>query len=337
MKHALGILLAIVCGSASADIVFFGTTGQSRYARFDNANNTAVDLTEGTGLKLTRYVASDAAIDAATPDLPSGNYSYTIRSGTAAGQASGDAILGTGYLEWTGTQERVISVNDDGSLACDLQSILGTALSPFEDIEIADEFSSFFNGDNGAGNPTTHDIWDAIKPGGVGVPIGANGITAASIASDAIGASEIAADAIGSSEIAASAAQEIGAEANPSSGQVRVNKPPAPGYTLRASRRSDGTYRFDKPVRIRPGAVGNITVGLDLSPVYGAIIVETVDDPTVSGGSITAAAAGPRDSLAMVTLAGTATASETRTVDVPVTMDTGETETWTFEVKVFAD
>jgi hypothetical protein len=121
--------------------------------------------------------------------------------------------------------------------------------------------------------------------------------------------------------------------------QPRVNKPAAPAYRLKISSMADGTYKCTKPIRLRPGElVGTgIPVGIDMSPQFGDTFVETVGTPTVSGGSLTADDLGPRDTEAMITVDGTATASESRTITVPVTMETGETVSVTFDVKVFAE
>lgn len=132
--------------------------------------------------------------------------------------------------------------------------------------------------------------------------------------------------------------------ASGASTQPRQNKPAGPSFRLTVSRRADGTHKCTRPIRLRAGAVGGagtIAVSINVAPIFGSIYVETVGTPTVSSGSITAAALGPRDEgdqrLAMVALDGTATAEEQVTVTVPITMETNESINVTFDVIVFAD
>ncbi len=118
--------------------------------------------------------------------------------------------------------------------------------------------------------------------------------------------------------------------------QTRVNQLAGRAYRLAISSTADGEYKASGPVRLRPGAV-DLAVSVDMQPQFGEDFVGTVGAPTVSAGSITAAALGPRDTEAMVQLAGTATASESRTVEFLVTMDNGDAVLVTFDVIVFAD
>jgi len=123
--------------------------------------------------------------------------------------------------------------------------------------------------------------------------------------------------------------------------QPRVNKRALSAYRLRVSTMSDGTFKAIRadgggPVRLRPGAVDGIAIEIDMRPIGGETFVKTVGAPTVSAGSITAAALGPRDTAAMIELDGTATASESRTVSVLVTLETDEVILVTFDVVVFA-
>ena len=83
--------------------------------------------------------------------------------------------------------------------------------------------------------------------------------------------------------------------------------------------------------------MSSIAVALDVTWLYPTGTVQSVGTPTVSGGSIEATASGPRDKQAVVVLSGTATASETRTLTVPITMRTGETIDGVVDVEVFAD
>lgn len=120
--------------------------------------------------------------------------------------------------------------------------------------------------------------------------------------------------------------------------QPRVNRKPDPAFTVKVSRRADGTHKATSPVRITPGAIDGVFAFVDVSPVFGADnFVRTVGTPSVeAGGSITASAEGPRDTYAVIELDGTATASEERTITVPVTMDSGTTINVVFDVVVFA-
>lgn len=121
--------------------------------------------------------------------------------------------------------------------------------------------------------------------------------------------------------------------------QTRVNDPPGDAYTVSISSMADGTYKATSPIRLRPGSLTNSPkIGVDMSPQFGGEFVETVGTPTVSGGgSITAAALGPRDTLAVVQLAGTATADEEQTITMDVTLKSGDKIPVTFDVVVFTD
>lgn len=105
--------------------------------------------------------------------------------------------------------------------------------------------------------------------------------------------------------------------------QSRVNSPAGPDFRLKVSRSRDGTYTTNKPIRLPPGAV-DVAISVDMRPLFGNDLVETVGTPTVSGGSVTSTALGPRDTEAMVQLGGTATAGEERTVTFIVSMANGD-------------
>ena len=118
---------------------------------------------------------------------------------------------------------------------------------------------------------------------------------------------------------------------------LRVNKPAGPAYRLKASSRHDGTYKTDKPIRLRPGAV-DVAVGVDMSQLFGREFVSAVGAPTAVGlSSVTASVLGPRDTEAMIQLGGTATADDVGTVEQLVTMDNGDAVLVTFDVRVFPD
>lgn len=140
----------------------------------------------------------------------------------------------------------------------------------------------------------------------------------------------------------ADVAADVGGLA-PGTTQPRVNDPAGDAFQLKLSSRNDGTHKCTKPVRIRPGLVGDLAVSIDTSPLYGDSKVVTVGTPTVSGSSsVTATALGPRDEidgqrLAMIELAGTATANERETVTVPITLRTGESFGAVFDLWGLAD
>ena len=109
----------------------------------------------------------------------------------------------------------------------------------------------------------------------------------------------------------------------------RINLPPDPGFTVKAVTGADGTYKCVPRVMLDPGTVGDVTIAIDMSPIFGKKLVSSVGTATVSGGSITVDQAedktGPHDQMAYVTLDGTATAGERRTISVPVSMVGGPT------------
>jgi hypothetical protein len=84
-------------------------TGLSLYARFDDASNTAVNLTAGAGLKAKTYRAEDAAI--VTAGLPAGTYTAGVYVGTAAGQVIGDELVAVvPEFRWSGSAELLPAV-----------------------------------------------------------------------------------------------------------------------------------------------------------------------------------------------------------------------------------
>jgi hypothetical protein len=140
----------------------------------------------------------------------------------------------------------------------------------------------------------------------------------------------------GAEVTASSLAAEIGAIETGGETQSRINRKPAPAFTFKVSRRADGTYECTSKLRIVPGSVETLYPAIDMSPLFGPNInVRTVGTPAISGGSITVAAEGPHDTYAYIEVDGTATASEERTITVPVTMDTNETVQVKLYVEVF--
>ena len=123
-----------------------------------------------------------------------------------------------------------------------------------------------------------------------------------------------------------------------SGSQPRQNTPAGRAFSRSVSNRADGTHKATAPVRVIAGTVGSLAVSLDMMPLFGADHVSTVGTPTVSpSGDITVTALGPRDTEAMVSIAGTSTASSTYVVTVPVTMDAGESVDVDFDVVTMAD
>ena len=118
----------------------------------------------------------------------------------------------------------------------------------------------------------------------------------------------------------AAAIAAVDVKASPS--QPRQNNPAGRAFQLQISSRNDGTHKAKKPVRLRAGSVGPLAVSIDMLQLFGGQAVTVVGTPTVApSGTLTATALGPRDTEAMVDLGGTATASQTYVLTVPVTME----------------
>lgn len=105
--------------------------------------------------------------------------------------------------------------------------------------------------------------------------------------------------------------------------QSRINTPA--DIVVQLASRRDGTFVCVPSIDLLPGSFdSDKQVDIDVRPYYGnKARPANVGTPTVSGGSITCTALGPKDEFACVLLGGTATASEERTIDVPITMDNG--------------
>jgi hypothetical protein len=117
----------------------------------------------------------------------------------------------------------------------------------------------------------------------------------------------------------------------------RINFPPSPAFTIQVPRRTDGTYKCPKPIRLTAGDVHNVYVFIDMSPLFGATdFVQEVGDAEVSAGSITQGDDnGPRDTYAVIELGGTA--DDDCEITVPVTMASGTTVDVVFVVEVLGD
>jgi hypothetical protein len=119
--------------------------------------------------------------------------------------------------------------------------------------------------------------------------------------------------------------------------QPRVNKRAGRAYQLKLGDFADGTYVAYPPVRLTAGEIKGtgLAVSVDMAPHFGSnLFVQTVGTPAVSGGSITAAELGPRDTEAMVVLDGVATAGEERTATFDVVMESGDPASVTIEIIV---
>lgn len=129
---------------------------------------------------------------------------------------------------------------------------------------------------------------------------------------------------------------------------LRRNRPAGDGLRRKLSRRRDGVYLTDGPIRIRSSAINSkreaLVFSVDTSPLLDPLYVYEVGTPQVIGASkLKAEAVGPRDKEAMVALSGEGIGSEKLVVRFPVTMDTGKGSDDTDvavidqEVEVFAD
>lgn len=86
-------------------IIHTDTPGQTLYVRFDDDDDTAVDLTAGTGIKATRYAVDEEELGPDGAALPAGDYHPTVHVGTAAAQSVDDVQVGQvpGEFKWDGT------------------------------------------------------------------------------------------------------------------------------------------------------------------------------------------------------------------------------------------
>lgn len=93
---------------AVAEVRTVGATGATWYARIEKSNHTffAVQMAEDTGHTggAGNYIATDAQILTAATTLASGDYTVTVRPGTASASAD-DTAIGSGVLHWNGTRE----------------------------------------------------------------------------------------------------------------------------------------------------------------------------------------------------------------------------------------
>lgn len=311
MKYALALLLALLPGLAqAADAILFEYEPSSTiYARVYTSHSAAVAaaLSPGTSGNTRLYYVTDATIGAAgMTSAAAGNYPFTIFAGSPSTSAS-DTAIGFGVMRWNGT----------------------AAVDPLP-------FSTL---------PTTGQITSAIEALASYISMGANASTAATQSTAAATSSAAVQGKLPSNnaKMAGEGAiakdlDDIEAGGGGGTTQPRVNFDPSPGFALQVPSRADGSYKASGVIRLNAGDVGSVYVFLDMKLLFGAKdYVETVGTPVVSGGSLIATAEGPRDTYAVVKLDGDATAGESRTVRVPVTMTSGTTVPVVFDVKVFSE
>jgi hypothetical protein len=114
MKRILALLLiwSLLVTPCGADITFHGATGQTLYVRVQTGATTfeGVALTEGSSGGLGVYTVTDGALVSGGLQLKSGNFPYTIRTGTASDTVN-DPIVGSGSIIWSGTAELPLSAS----------------------------------------------------------------------------------------------------------------------------------------------------------------------------------------------------------------------------------
>lgn len=260
--------------------------------------------------------------------------------------------------------ERILAVASGATLGGDHGNVTSKLAIPDVPLSIALPYAMV---DAGGGSPVRGDRWGASRgaTSSIGhtegrpahatsaatiatatrVEIDANSAQLATIVDDGVTVAAMGAEALqqfltdDTGETAAAdgsvAALSGGGAGGGGAGQPRINKPPT--FVLRVSDRRDGRYACTSKVKLRPGAVGGTTVGIDMRPIYGDADVADVGTPLVVGAGLTATGLGPRDEVAVVQLGGATDADATFTVDVPVTMETGEEELVRFEVRALPD
>jgi hypothetical protein len=307
----LAFVIALCCCSAArADLVIYDLPDQTVCFVVNNASALVkVDATQGSGDRKGEYRVTDTTL-AGVP-LAAGEYSGRAYASNAAGvnvltMAPLQVIPG---FRWSGTAVLGVPANF---------SAMRINSSGYVD--------ALFNGTVSVGQ----DVVDAI------------GLSAATQTLGAALASYSASGTVGQSlnwmkdAFSASGVFKPTALVNaPVTAQPRINLPPDPGFILKVPKGNDGNHTVAQPVNLPPGTVGSITVALDMSDLFGQKnLVTNVGAAVVSGGSIVATGIGPHDYYGYVTLTGTATAGETRTVTVPVTVASGSTVSVKFTIKV---
>lgn len=311
MKTLL-VLLLLVCSPLEAGVVWFDIASQSRYVRFDDADNTAVNLAAGSAIKTVRYEATDAAI--VTAGLDAGTYSGVVCVGTAGAQAATDRQLWAfGDFRWNGTAE----------------------VDALGDSKAASEAA---NGKLPVDTTTKLNNLDAsVSSRNAIAPTSAEDMAAAVVARE-----EIATMAETIEENLDAKVSEV--EGGSGTPMARASRPAAAAFQLAMPDRKLGTYACAKPARFKPGTIDHVAVSIDVAPVYGVLRVLTVGTPVVEEGSdIECEAVGPRDepgnppkNMAMVEVNGPIAAGEEVTVTVPFTMESGESDEAVFIVRGLA-
>lgn len=263
-----------------------------------------------------------------------GGITITNSSGNALGLISSGGNGNALYLSGNGAGDGINAIAGATGDAVYLQSA-GTGRAIYAEAQSSPAFLGITAAGDVLQLTSGGSDGDAIQlaPEGAGAPIRMVGQTTADTGNllDAL----LADTTVIGSPAGASIAADIAAIDAGATSQPRINYPPT--WQLKLSNRNDGTHRATRPVRLRAGAV-DTTVGVDCSTLFGRRVqVATVGAPTVSGGSITATELGPRDELAMIQLAGTATADEEQTVTFTVTAENGDSESVTVDVEVFSD
>lgn len=311
-KHfAILLLFATPCQAATHTVYYAAATGSTLYA-YPASQSLAdwttyrVSLTEDSGANIGRYTGSVDDANGAT---------WYLFSGTSQPSSWGDALAATSVIR----KANVIQVSDDATAADNLESA-------------ADNYSAT-RGLAGTALPNAA----ADAAGGLAIS-DAGGLDLDAILADTAELQGLFTTGgtlrllfPGSTIAAASDVSAIGTASD------RSLRPPADAFIFRVARRSDGTYTTDRTLRLRPGTTESIRIGLDMSRLTPRQFVYSVGTPSVSAGSLTATSPERYDELATYVVGGTATASESRTIDVTVTMEQGDVFNVTLPVEVFAD
>lgn len=315
------LLLASLAHAAPTDVAIECAglpTGLTLTAKIVTAPNAIVSvaMTEGTGAAAGYYYCTNAQVAAQSP-TDNKTYSGVLNDGTSD--------VATFTLYWYGTESRRVIVAGDSIGVSEEAAgeIIQPALDAIDALptaaENATQLLATATSDAGAG--TIGRLWHYALAG-----YSASGELAAGMfANQPL-------PEVDEETLATAVADALQGQLGQT--QPRQNRKPAPGFTIQVSRRKDGTYKATPPIRLTTGAVNNVFVFIDMSPLFGPDdFVETVGTPTVDAGTLEAGEdRAPRDTYAMVELDGTA--DEDGTVTVPVTMTSGTTVPVVFDVEV---
>lgn len=147
-----------------------------------------------------------------------------------------------------------------------------------------------------------------------------DGVTVASLAAEAL--AQFVADDTGETAAVDGSVADLsgGAGGGGSSAIERDLRAPSSAFTFTVSRRSDGTYGTDRPLRFKAGE--SIRAGLNMAKVSDVFVYD-VGAATVSSGGPTVGSAKRYDKLATVIVSGSPTAG-TYTFTIDVTMEDGD-------------